>query len=59
MSQHLDRKKLPKGVRLGWTDMKDVKHVVLTSDVVKGVRVSAKDSGNRRDHGTNRNYLIP
>ncbi len=38
------RKQIPKGDRLGWKFITDVRPVKLTFDLVKGVKLTASDS---------------
>jgi len=42
MATKYDKKVLPKGQRLGWTPIKDVQHVVVSTITFRGKRVVAK-----------------
>lgn len=54
------KKKLaPKGVRLGWTPLKEVKSVKLTPDLVKGEKVNADNSKKQNFSKSINSYLIP
>lgn len=54
MATRTAHKQAPKGVRLGWTPMKEVKPVQLTSDMVKGVKVNQS-----KRKSSQKGYLIP
>ena len=54
MATEVKKKPVPKGVRLGWTPMKEVKSVKLTPELIKGEKLTG-NSGNQDAS----NYLIP
>jgi hypothetical protein len=59
MPTQVKKKQAPKGVRLGWTPLKEVKSVKLTPDLVKGERVTASGSSNQNSTHSANTYLIP
>jgi hypothetical protein len=59
MATQVKKKHIPKGVRLGWTPLKDVQPVKLTPELVKGERVAADRPGEQNSSNTKNSYLIP
>jgi hypothetical protein len=59
MATQVKKKHMPKGVRLGWTPLKEVQPVKLTPELVKGERIAADHSGNKNSSGAENSYLIP
>ncbi|MDB4903907.1 MAG: hypothetical protein JWQ63_3188 [Mucilaginibacter sp.] len=59
MSTQVKKKHASKGVRLGWTPLKEVKSVKLTPDLVKGKKVTANHSTNQNSSSSGNSYLIP
>ena len=53
------KKVIPKGERLGWTPIKDAKHVVMSSVAFKGKRVvGANVRNNNNDNNTSSTSLL-
>ena len=53
-------KKLPfKGERLGWTPLNQVRSVVLTTELMKGRKVTAHFRDARNEQSDSVSYLIP
>ncbi|HWZ03825.1 MAG TPA: hypothetical protein VNX40_09455 [Mucilaginibacter sp.] len=59
MSTQVKKKHVPKGVRLGWTPLKEVKSVKLTPDLLKGEKVNTDHSANEDSSPSESSYLIP
>jgi hypothetical protein len=59
MATKVNKKLASKGVRLGWTPMKEVSSVQLTPDLVKGKKLTHKTEANQTNHKPNPTYLIP
>jgi len=58
MATQVNKKIASKGVRLGWTPIKDVVPVKLTSDLVKGKRL-INPANDLAVPSKPKNYLIP
>jgi hypothetical protein len=56
MSTQVKKKQAPKGVRLGWTPLKEVKSVKLTPELVKGKKVTGN---NQNSSDSINSFLIP
>jgi hypothetical protein len=59
MATLVNKKHVPKGVRLGWTPLKEVKSVELTSDLVKGEKITDAHPDNKNSSNPAISYLIP
>jgi hypothetical protein len=59
MSTQVKKKLASKGVRLGWTPLKEVKSAKLTPDLVTGERVTSSQTGNQNSSHSANSYLIP
>jgi len=46
MSIQVKKKQIPKGVRLGWTPLKEVRPVNLTPDLLAGEKITADNVTN-------------
>lgn len=51
--------KLPKGDRLNWTPIKDVKPMPLNEDVIRGQKVDPKEFSPSKGNTNKSNLLIP
>jgi hypothetical protein len=59
MSTQVKKKQTPKGGRLGWTPLKQVKPVKLTPDSLTGKKVSGGHATNEVSSSFANSFLIP
>jgi hypothetical protein len=59
LHNHSHTGKSPKGDRLKWTPLKDVKPVPFNGDAVRGRKVDPKDLAPSKGNGGKSNLLIP
>jgi len=60
MARKLSKPNRSKGERLGWTPLDQVKHITLSSIVVRGRKLSVRQHGGQRiEDVALQKYLIP